>query len=128
MATQKTRGEYLGQYAEGWTQGDPDIIMRACAPSYQMVDPEYPLPIPLTRFVTYLANLKEASEAAARSKGDPATQPFMELTEVVTQDDGHTLTAWCWWKIPGNGLEGSGLIKVTDQGVLSEKLAYYIEL
>ena len=128
MATQKSRGDYLGQYAEGWAQGDPNKIMEACAPSYQMVDPKFPRPILLRDFAPYFDSLQHQAEASARSEGHLPTHPFMELTEVVTQDDGHTLTAWCWWKIPGNGLEGSGLIKVTDQGVVSEKLAYHIGL
>ena len=128
MATQRTRGDILSQYAEGWIQGDAAKIMAACAPAYQIYDPDLASSIGLLDFAAYFGKLKDSAEASARSEGHPVTQPFLELTEVVTQDDGHTLTAWCWWKIPGNGLEGSGLIKVTDQGVVSEKLAYYIGL
>ena len=52
----------------------------------------------------------------------------MELTEVTTNEDGGLLTAWCWWSIPGTALQGAGLIKVGDDGVRSEKLAYYTKL
>ena len=52
----------------------------------------------------------------------------MELIEVTTSEDGGILTAWCWWSIPGTEFQGSGLIKVGDSGVQSEKLTYYTKL
>jgi hypothetical protein len=35
------------------------------------------------------------------------------------------LTAWCWWKILGTDIQGSGLIKVGAEGILSERITYY---
>ena len=32
-------GDYLGQYAEGWTKGDSQIILGSLADSYQLDDP-----------------------------------------------------------------------------------------
>ncbi|MDA9982114.1 hypothetical protein N9H39_05135 [Gammaproteobacteria bacterium] len=54
--------------------------------------------------------------------------PFMELTEVVTQESEDVLTAWCWWAIPGTDIKGSGLIKVGSGGVRSEVITYYTKL
>ena len=38
------------------------------------------------------------------------------------------LTAWVWWSIPNTSIQGAGLIKVGDHGVVSERLAYYTPL
>lgn len=54
--------------------------------------------------------------------------PLIEFTEVVTQEDQGVITAWCWWTVPGTPIQGSGLIKVGDQRVLSERLTYYTKL
>ena len=53
---------------------------------------------------------------------------FLELSEVVTQQEGAHLTAWCWWAVPETPIQGGGLIKVGPNGVLSERLVYYTKL
>ena len=55
-------------------------------------------------------------------------EPFMELSEVVTEEKEGVLTAWCWWAVPGTQSKGSGLIKVGAEGVESEVLTYYTRL
>ena len=57
-----------------------------------------------------------------------ARRPFIELSEIVTQEEGGILTAWAWWVVPGTPIEGSGLIKVGPNGVLSERLTFYTKL
>jgi hypothetical protein len=54
--------------------------------------------------------------------------PFMDLSEVVTKEEDGVLTAWCWWAVPGTEIQGSGLIKVRDDGVVSERISYYSKL
>jgi hypothetical protein len=49
----------------------------------------------------------------------------MEFGDVVRDDDGTTLTNRTWWRIPGTKLEGAGLMKVTDHGVVSHRAAFY---
>ena len=51
-----------------------------------------------------------------------------ELSQVLTGEEDGELTAWCWWTVPGTSIEGSGLIKVSDDGVVSERLTYYTAL
>ncbi len=68
------------------------------------------------------------AELVASLRGADFDGPFMNLTEVVTNEEGGVLTASCWWAVPGTELQGSGLIKVTDDGVISERLAYYAKL
>ena len=112
-----TRLEYIQAYAKGWTEGDAKAILAACSPNYLLDDPHERHPVQRHRFEAYFAKLvKEVS----RTKLD---QPFMEITDVLLNAD-HSLVS-AWWMILGTEVEGSGLIVVSDQGVESEKLAYY---
>ena len=52
----------------------------------------------------------------------------MELSEVLTQEIDGVLSASCWWAFPGTDIQGSGLIKVGSDGVMSERIAYYTKL
>jgi hypothetical protein len=117
-------GDYLGTYAEGWTNGASDTILSAAADSFFVDDPDAGK-IAKADLAKYLDGLKEL---AASIRGSDYDGPFMDLTEVVTKEEDGVLTASCWWAIPGTEIQGSGLIKVGDGGVLSERLAYYTKL
>ena len=115
-----TRMEYIGAYAKGWTEGDAQAILEACAPDYFIDDPRQPHKVTRDEFGAYLKDLvEEATEEAGGKPGDP----FMAITDVLVQAD-HALVS-CWWHIPGLGISGAGLIRVGDRGVESEKIAYY---
>ncbi len=116
--------DHLGAYADGWANGDADKIIGSLADSYVLDDPNEGK-ITKAEFANFLAGMKEA---VASMRGEDHAGPFMELTEVTTNEDGGVLTAWCWWSIPGTALQGAGLIKVGDDGVRSEKLAFYTKL
>ena len=75
-------------------------------------------------FADYLAGMGQVVEGIHRKTYDP----LLNLTEVVTQEEGCVLTAWCSWAVPGTPKQGSGLIKVVDQGIISERLFYYTKL
>lgn len=116
--------DYLGTYAAGWTNGDSATILSVASNSFVFDDPNAGK-ISKGDFAEFFAGLRAivASMRGADHKG-----PFMELSEVVTKDDDDGLTASCWWEIPGTNIQGSGLIKVTSDGVVSERIAYYTEL
>lgn len=116
--------DYLGMYAEGWTKGDADMILKAAAEDYTFDDPNYGV-VSRSAFANYLEKLKET---VATLCGGQVPNPFMELSEVITQEDGGVLTTWCWWAIPGTDIKGSGLIKVDPAGVHSEVITYYAKL
>ena len=116
--------EFLGTYAEGWTNGDSDTILSATSESFVFDDPNAGK-VAKENFQEFFVGLKE-SIASIRGAGHEG--PFMELSEVVTKDDDDGLTASCWWEIPGTDIQGSGLIKVADDGVVSERIAYYTKL
>ena len=116
--------DHLGAYAQGWTRGDAETILRATAGDYTFDDPNAGV-ISRAAFPGYLDELRKT---VASLCGGQAPDPFMELTEVVTQEAGGVLTAWCWWSVPGTELKGSGLIKADATGVRSEVITYYTRL
>jgi len=116
--------DHLAKYAEGWSKGDANLILAAAHDNYVLDDPNVGQ-IAKEDFDGYLQQLKEI---VAEVRGNGVERPFMELSDVATRQDAGTLTAWCWWAIPGTALEGSGLIKVDERGVTHERLAYYTEL
>ena len=117
------KSDYLGRYAEGWNKGDASIIAESADDSFQLDDPNAGS-ISKNGLPDYIAGLKQQ----AQSIRNEAADVLIELTEVITQEDGDVLTAWCWWSIPGTSIQGSGLIKVGDGGVISERLTYYTKL
>ncbi len=116
--------EHLGTYAEGWTKGDADTILKAAADSYTFDDPNAGV-TSKDEFANYLAGLKEAVTSLCEGT---LPEPFMEISEVLTDEKEGTLSAWCWWAIPGTEIKGSGLIKVGEEGVRSEVITYYTKL
>ena len=116
--------DHLGVYAEGWTKGDAETILRAVTDSFTFDDPNAGT-IPKSKFVDYLSGMRETVRSLC---GGNLPDPFLELSEVVTQESDGMLTAWCWWAVPGTELKGSGLIKVGSEGVHSEVITYYTSL
>jgi len=116
--------DQLTVYAEGWANADPDRILEAASPDYFFDDPNAGR-IERADFASYFEATKEAVEAMRTS---PSSTTWMEIGEVATREEDGVLTAWCWWAIPGTGVEGSGLIKVGAEGVVSERIAYYTPL
>ena len=60
--------------------------------------------------------------------GGDLPEPFLELSDVITQENDGETTAWAWWVVPGTELKGRGLIKVGADGVRSEVITYYTKL
>lgn len=116
--------DHLGVYAEGWTKGDAEIILRAVMDDYTFDDPNAGT-IPKSEFSDYLSGMRKTVRSLC---GGNLPEPFMELSEVVTQEAEGVLTAWCWWAVPGTEIKGSGLIKVASNGVRSEVITYYTKL
>ena len=116
------RAEYLGRYAKGWTEGDVNVVLESLADEYFMDDPNSGR-ISKADFSSYFTSLKDQVDSIR-----DRDRPFMEISEVVTQEIEGVLTAWVWWAVPGTPVQGSGLIKVGEGGVLSERLAFYTKL
>ena len=117
------KSDSLNQYAEGWIKGDAAIIMGSLDDSYQLDDPNAGK-ITKQAFTAYFSDLTQQLQ----SMGGGTAGNFLGVSDLVTQEEGGLLTAWVWWVFPGTSIEGSGLIKVGDSGVLSERLTFYTKL
>ena len=116
--------DHLGTYAEGWSNGDVDTILKSVSDAFTFDDPNAGV-ISKGEFTDYFAGL---NQMVASLRGGASVQQFMRLSEIVTQETEGVLTAWCWWAIPGTDIEGSGLIKAGPPGILSEVITYYTKL
>ena len=118
-----SRADNLNRYAEGWVTGDAGVIASTLDDDYQMDDPNVGM-ISKAAFREYHAGFKEQVESIRGVSEDA----WLDLSELVTQEEAGVLTAWAWWTVPGTPLQGSALIKVGDSGVLSERLTFYTKL
>ncbi len=112
--------EYLNNYLEGWKQGNGEMSLESTVVNFYYDDPNSSR-ISRDNFVQFVEDFKAA---AAELTGGEIPQPFLEYSHQVI-DDG---IAWCWWKVSGTTFEGSAVITFTDEGVRSEKIAYYTKL
>jgi hypothetical protein len=119
-----SKADYLAAYAEGWTTGNSDKIVSALADEYVLDDPNHGR-VAKADMKSYLDGMKAT---VSELRGGKEEEQFLQLTEVLTGEEGGTLSAWCWWTVPGTSIGGGGLIKVSDKGVVSERLTYYTAL
>jgi hypothetical protein len=68
------------------------------SPDYVLDDPNEGR-IPRSEFVAYFEELKRTLDGI---RGGPPAANTLDLSEVVTQEEGGVLTAWCWWTFPGH--------------------------
>ena len=94
--------------------------MSSLADEYVMDDPAVEGPVSKAGFRDYFNQTKETA-ASMGGGGDP----FMEITEIVTSESDGILTAWAWWEMLGTPMKGGGSIKITENGVISERLTFY---
>lgn len=116
--------DFIAAYAEGWTLGDSAKIMSAVAPSMVLDDPNVGK-ITRDALPDYIAGLKGA---VAELRAGAAEEKLMDMTEVVIKDDESPVSIWAWFTVPGTAIAGSALIKVAEEGVLEERIAYYTSL
>ena len=116
--------DYLGMYAEGWTNGDANTIINAVSDDYIFDDPNAGK-ITKSEFADYLEGMKETARSLLDGN---LPEPFLAISEVVTQENDGNIDAWVWWAVPGTEIKGGGLIKVGAEGVSSEVITYYTKL
>lgn len=112
--------EYLRRRLD---EGDAAIIISSLDDGYTL-DDHNAGKISKEAFSDYLAGFNQQVESLCGNSGGP----LIELTEIVTQEQEGILTAWAWWSVPGTEIQGAGLIKVGDTGVLSKRLTFYTKL
>ena len=111
-------------YIDGWVQGDAAKALSVLADDYTYDDPDSKV---YTRD-TFTELMDGFKCAALEACGGRLPNPFVRVSEVVTDVVGGGLRAWCLWEIPGSGLRGSALVKADMVGIRSEVITYYTKL
>ena len=107
--------EHFDRYMEGWTRGDVEVLLRACADDF-VFDDAIDGRFTKAEFPAYFESLGEG---------------VLKVTDIVTEETGGLETAWCWWSLEaptGAALvsqEGAALAKVGRDGVHSQKVTYW---
>jgi hypothetical protein len=115
------RHDYAELYLKGWENGDVATCMQALADDFVFHNPRVGK-VTKPQFEAYFSEMMKSVDA---KRVQPSSGPFMEYEDLVTQDDGTTLTRWAWWRIAGTAREGAAVTKTTDRGVVSHRVAYH---
>jgi len=115
---------HLAAYSEGWINGDADTVLPALADDYLLDDPHFGR-IPRDGMAAYFEQLKATVRDLRGGADEP---PLMRIGELITEETDDLLTVWLWWAVPATALEGAGLIKIAQRGVVFERLAYFTKL
>ena len=114
----------IDTYLKGWELGDGALSLSVTADSFCYDDPDTGR-IARDEFVEFVEDFKRA---AVDMGGVENASPFLQYSDVVIKDDELPATVWCWWQAIGTELQGCALVKVGEEGVLHEKIAYFSRL
>ena len=114
----KKRMDLLKEYLAGVQSMDPKRAMRVAAPDYRWYDGMVAEPITKEQFSEYLLNWED------RMRSIGGTGRYEVSDELLADQGGHILR-WAWWKFVGTDVAGSALLKVGNDGVIYEKIAYF---
>jgi len=112
--------DHLENYLEGWREGDGEKSKESTVQEFHYDDPNSRR-ISRENFVQFVEGFK--ADAAQLSDGE-IPQPFLIYSDQVIGDG----IAWCWWCVNGTTFQGSAVITFSDEGVVSEKIAYFTKL
>jgi hypothetical protein len=117
-------GDQIETYLNGWRTGDASVLWAQTVEDFFFDDPNRGR---ITR-ADYQAYIADIWTEAKQYRGDQQFGRFEDLSEIATGelDDG-TVNVWFWWEIAGTPIEGSSLVKINEEGVLSETICYYGE-
>jgi len=116
--------QIIDTYLRGWELGDGTLSLSVTADSFYYDDPNTGS-IARDDFVEFVEDFKRA---AVSMGGAENANPFLQYSDIVIKDDTLPVTVWCWWQAVGTDLQGCALVKVGEQGVLHEKIAYFSRL
>ena len=112
------RARHRARYIEGWNTLDAEKLVASVTDDFLFDDPDDPAPVTKAELAAYMPRWYEKARALG------GRFEFEETDKVVQDKDG-VLLEWYWWKLAGTGVEGSAVIKTTDEGVVYERLTYY---
>lgn len=114
--------ELLQAYLDGWRTGDAEKSLSATAPGFYYVDPNTGC-IEREEFLGFVDGFKAA---VAEMRGGEIGTPFLKYTDMLIKEERSL--AWCWWQATGTEFQGAAVIRFGDQGVVSERIAYFTTL
>ena len=81
-------GDHLNRYAEGWTTGDLDAVLESLDSTYEIDDPNFGK-VSKAAFADYFNGFKPI----VAEMRDGSAPTLIDLSEIVTQQEGDVLTA-----------------------------------
>lgn len=112
------RAGHRARYIEAWNTMDADKLLASITDDFLFDDPADPEPITKATLVDYMPRWPEKAAVLG------AAFEFDMIDKVVQDKDG-VLLEWYWWRLVGTDVEGTAVIKTSDEGVMSERLTYY---
>jgi ketosteroid isomerase-like protein len=112
------RLEILRFWVEAVRAMEPEKALEVATPDFLFMDGALSEPVTRDGFADYLLGWE------SRMRAIGGTGRYQVVDEVV-QDSDSVLLKWGWWEFTGTDVQGASLVKVTDQGVSFEKIAYY---
>ena len=97
---------------------DAAKILASVTGDFVFDDPAEPEPVTKAAIVEYMPVWPKKAEALG-------TAFKFDIIDKVVQDKDGVLLEWYWWWLAGTEVEGSAVIKTSDDGVISERLTYY---
>jgi hypothetical protein len=111
-------------YLKGWKLADGELSLTVTADSFHYDDPNTGR-IERHELIQFVNDFKSA---AVEMGAEENACPFLIYSDVVIDYNTSPVTVWCWWQANGTDLQGCALLKVSEDGVLHEKIAYFSPL
>ncbi len=112
------RSDLRAQYIEGWETMNAAKLVSSVTDDFVFDDPAEAAPITKMELADYMPVWPERARALG------ADFDF-HIVDKVEQDRDGALLEWYWWRLVGTDVEGSAVIRTTDEGVRYERLTYY---
>jgi len=116
--------ETIKTYLKGWELGDGELSLGVTAEGFTYDDPDTGT-IARSDFVEFVNDFKQLAVDMGATKN---AKPFLDYSDVVIDKSTPITTVWCWWCAVGTELQGCANIKVSEEGILHEKIAYFSKL
>jgi hypothetical protein len=112
------RDAQRARYIDGWNTMDATKLLASITDDFIFDDPVDPSSITKATLVDYLPVWPNKTAALG-------AKFTFEIIDKSVQDHEGVLLEWYWWRLIGTTVEGSAVIKTSDEGVISERLTYY---
>lgn len=118
VAAMSKRAQHRARYIEGWNTMDAEKLLASVTDDFVFDDPTDPEPVTKATLAAYMPVWPEKAARLGASF-------TFEIVDKTVQDRDGFLLEWYWWRLAGTEVEGTAVIKTSDEGVMFERLAYY---